>query len=384
VVSLSASPAPRNRAIYNFQHLTFNGQTQLQIVGPVIVTVASGFTANGLLGSTAQSAWLTLNLYSGGFTLNGGCAVYGYVNAPTGTVIINGNSQLVGGVTSDRLTVNGSGVLRLLAPPSTNLPPTVAVTAPADGSSFTAPASFNLSASASDGDGSVTKVEFFRGTTLLGTDAIAPYELALSGLTAGTYEFTARATDSNGASTDSAPITVTVTNPNQPPTVILTAPADGTLFTAPSAFTLVADAQDPDGSIAKVEFYQGTAKLGEDTAAPYEQSISGLAAGTYAFTAVAYDNQNAFATSTVVTVTVVNPNQSPSVSLIAPANNSSYPASATFTLVADASDPDGTIDRVEFYCDGTLLGRGQRAALSVRRHRSRRGQSCVCGPGLRQ
>ena len=108
---------------YNFQRINLNGQAQIRVVGPVVLTVAYGFSGNGSIGAGAHPEWLTLNVYSGGFTLNGGCHVYGFVNAPTGTVIVNGNSQLVGGVSCDRLTVNGGGLLRLVSPISENLPP---------------------------------------------------------------------------------------------------------------------------------------------------------------------------------------------------------------------------------------------------------------------
>ncbi|EIQ01854.1 RHS repeat-associated core domain protein [Opitutaceae bacterium TAV1] len=53
--------------------------------------------------------WLTLNIHQGGFNLNSGSALYGTLNAPAGTVIINGNSQLVGALTCDRLTVDTEG-----------------------------------------------------------------------------------------------------------------------------------------------------------------------------------------------------------------------------------------------------------------------------------
>lgn len=102
-------------AVYHLQRLTLNGQSQVRLLGPVVITVANGFAANGSIGTSNRPDWMTLNVFSNGFTLNGGCTVYGYVNAPAGTVIVNGNSQLVGGVTCDRLTVNGGGVLRLIA-----------------------------------------------------------------------------------------------------------------------------------------------------------------------------------------------------------------------------------------------------------------------------
>jgi Domain of unknown function (DUF1929)/Bacterial Ig domain len=56
--------------------------------------------------------------------------------------------------------------------------------------------------------------------------------------------------------------------PNQPPTVSLTSPADQAIFTAPAKISLAATAADPDGSVARVEFFSGTTKLGEDTIAP--------------------------------------------------------------------------------------------------------------------
>jgi hypothetical protein len=98
--------------VYNLQNLNLNGNTRLDIVGPVILTVANGFAANGMVGRTNHSSWLQLQVASGGFTLNGGCTVHGSVTAPAGTVIINGNSLLVGSAQCDRLTVNGGGCIK--------------------------------------------------------------------------------------------------------------------------------------------------------------------------------------------------------------------------------------------------------------------------------
>lgn len=101
-----------NPAIYNLQNLTLNGQSRLEVVGPVILTVANGFTANGVLGATNNPSRLQLQLASGGFTLNGGCTVYGNVTTPAGTVIVNGNSLLVGVAQCDRLIINSGGIIR--------------------------------------------------------------------------------------------------------------------------------------------------------------------------------------------------------------------------------------------------------------------------------
>jgi predicted MPP superfamily phosphohydrolase len=89
-------------------------------------------------------------------------------------------------------------------------PPTVAITSPADGSTFSTGATINIAAAASDPDGSIAKVEFFEGATKLGEDATAPYEFAWTGVAAGSYGITARATDNSGNTTPSTPIAVTV------------------------------------------------------------------------------------------------------------------------------------------------------------------------------
>src|SRR5687767_256755 len=57
--------------------------------------------------------------------------------------------------------------------------------------------------------------------------------------------------------------------PNQPPGVTLTAPANGTMYNAPATITLTANASDPDGSVARVDFYQGGTLVGTVAAAPY-------------------------------------------------------------------------------------------------------------------
>jgi YVTN family beta-propeller protein len=91
---------------------------------------------------------------------------------------------------------------------------------------------------------------------------------------------------------------------NQAPTVTLTAPANNATFTAPAAITLTATAADADGTIARVEFYNGATKLGEDTASPYSFAWTNVAAGSYSLTARALDNAGAATFSTAANVTV--------------------------------------------------------------------------------
>ena len=108
-------PGSHVPAIYSFQSLTLNNGAQVQVVGPVLVIVANGFSVNGgAIGNSAHPAWLALDLFAGDLTLTGGGQVYGYVTALAGTLRINSNCQMTGGGAADRLSINSNGKLVLL------------------------------------------------------------------------------------------------------------------------------------------------------------------------------------------------------------------------------------------------------------------------------
>jgi hypothetical protein len=89
--------------------------------------------------------------------------------------------------------------------------PTVSLTAPTANATFYAPATITLAASASDSDGTISKVEFFNGTTRLGEDTTAPYAFTWGNVAIGSYSLTAKATDNSGTTTASVAVGVTVT-----------------------------------------------------------------------------------------------------------------------------------------------------------------------------
>ena len=99
-----------------------------------------------------------------------------------------------------------------------NVPPSVSITSPAAGATFTAPATITINAAAADSDGTVSKVEFFANGTLVGTDTAAPFNVVWTNAAAGTYNLTAVATDNGNASTTSAPVSITVSPGEPPPT----------------------------------------------------------------------------------------------------------------------------------------------------------------------
>ncbi len=183
----------------------------------------------------------------------------------------------------------------------TNLAPSAVLTSPAPAALYTAPAEVRLAASAHDPDGSVALLEFFAGATKIGEDATSPYETLWTDVPAGSYELTARATDESGASGLSAPVTILV---NARPSVTLTDPAPGAVFTAPAAITLAAAATDADGTVVQVEFFQGRRSLGVDKESPYTLTWKEVPQGAYELTARATDDRGAVTASATVSITV--------------------------------------------------------------------------------
>src|SRR5258705_9393737 len=92
--------------------------------------------------------------------------------------------------------------------PAPNQPPTVALTSPANGATFTAPATITLTASASDPENRLARVDFYRGSTLLGSATASPYSFTWSSVPAGSYTLTAVAAHADGGTTRPAPPSV--------------------------------------------------------------------------------------------------------------------------------------------------------------------------------
>jgi uncharacterized protein (TIGR02145 family) len=92
--------------------------------------------------------------------------------------------------------------------------------------------------------------------------------------------------------------------PNQPPVVNITSPVSGSVFTAPATITIMASAYDPDGGIAKVEFFNGYVKLGEDAFSPYSFTWNNVPMGNYSIRAAATDDFDALTASPFVSISV--------------------------------------------------------------------------------
>ncbi len=94
---------------------------------------------------------------------------------------------------------------------------------------------------------------------------------------------------------------------NIAPTISLLSPTNGASMPAVATIVIEAAAQDSDGTISKVEFFQSGTKLGEAIAPPWRYTWTNVGAGTYAITAKARDNKQATAVTDPAVVTVTAP-----------------------------------------------------------------------------
>lgn len=128
---------------------------------------------------------------------------------------------------------------------------------------------------------------------------------------------------------------------NNAPLINIITPAKNSTFTAPASIDIAVNANDLDGTLKKVEFYSGIAKIGEATVTPYSFCWKNVPAGTYLITAVATDNLDAITTSPGVEL---------SVSVVTsdlPAEDQHDPNASTLTIFPNPNDGHFTLNLKE-------------------------------------
>jgi uncharacterized repeat protein (TIGR01451 family) len=340
-----------------------NAPPTVKITSPVVGSLFAG-PANLTVSSAASDGDGTIskvefyadgNLIGTSTTPNAGLYNLAWSSVPAGehtlAAVATDNAGATGVSTPVRIIVNG--------------PATINITSPIDWSLFNHPATVTIKANASHPSGSISKVEFFSNGFPVGVGTLTgvnQYSFTWDNALPGTYSLTAIATDSSGAVSTSAPVNVKI---NDLPKVRLISPTSGTFLNAPADFTLTAKASDADGSITKVYFYANGNEIGGDaTVGAHQFSCiwSGVSGGNYSITAVAFDSSGAKTTSSPVNVTV---NMAPTVSFTSPANGATYTSPASLTMTTNAGDSDGTISKVDFFANGSLIGRGTPAGSNL-------------------
>jgi regulation of enolase protein 1 (concanavalin A-like superfamily) len=148
---------------------------------------------------------------------------------------------------SDRLATAAFMNTTITAPSTTttatNTPPAVSLMSPASDAIFGRSSTITMSASASDVDGSISRVDFYAGSTFLGSDTSSPYTISWLNVAPGTYTLTAAAHDNAGATTTSAARTISVGSAWIPKTLAFTPSSNTTEVTSYllEIFTFTAD-----------------------------------------------------------------------------------------------------------------------------------------------
>ncbi|MGO2324007.1 chitinase C-terminal domain-containing protein [Vibrio casei] len=153
---------------------------------------------------------------------------------------------------------------------------------------------------------------------------------------------------------------------NENPTSSLTSPVTGAEITEGDVVTLSATANDADGTVARVDFLVNGVVISQSTSAPFTASWT-AASGTHTFGSIAYDNEGAASPESKVTLDIqpsqTGTNQAPTVSVSLSAT--SVNVGEVVTLSATAADSDGTIDKVDFYIAGSLVGTAASAPYTL-------------------
>lgn len=149
----------------------------------------------------------------------------------------------------------------------------------------------------------VTKVEFFNDKVKLGESVAAPYQYNWQNIPLGEFKLHAKVTDALGDTAVSVEVPVSIVI-SIPPEVLIISPENNSLFAGASNIMIMANASDRDGTISKVEFYNGTTKLGETTVAPFSFEWKNVSVGDYILTAKAFDNEGLTTISLPVPITV--------------------------------------------------------------------------------
>jgi len=180
-----------------------------------------------------------------------------------------------------------------------NLSPNVALTTPTNDAYFLS-VPIPLSATASDDDGSVAKVEFLADGVKVGEDTTDPYTSSWDNPSVGPHLLSAVATDDQGAQTESARVPVMVYDSVGTPYIRITSPADGAAFEGGTNLLLTVFAKAPTG-VTNVQYFVNGSSIGNSSTPPFS-FVFDAPFGTNSVYATVFDATGASAASPAITI----------------------------------------------------------------------------------
>lgn len=243
-------------------------------------------------------------------------------------------------------------------------PPTVQIISPIENSVYKTGDSIEINIDASSNQGEIEKIQLFVNEILVTSIFELPYSFDFINYPEGNYFLKAVATDNTGQISTSEITNFSIENPNVGPTATITAPAANAQFIQGDDAVITANAVDSDGTIDKVEFYDGNILLGTDTTFPYSFTWTNLAIGSFSLTAKATDNEGAVEVSSSVNISViekvteVNPIEVIIAEpiIVTPVNNQEYEAGVTVQVLVMFQGSDESVKKVEYYSGSEIIG----------------------------
>jgi hypothetical protein len=148
-----------------------------------------------------------------------------------------------------------------------------------------------MTANASDPENQLSRVEFFNGTTMLGSDGSAPYTYSWTNVGAGNYTLTAVAVDAAGNRTTSsaAAVTVSTATSTPPRLVVFTASSDHATNVTSYRFDVFTSGANPNTAtpVATANLGKPTPASNGDITSDQSTLFSNLAPGNYIGTVTA-------------------------------------------------------------------------------------------------
>jgi hypothetical protein len=254
------------------------------------------------------------------------------------------------------------------------LPPQVSMVFPPDGLGITSTSTIRFEANATDPDGTMESVQFYVNGLKHGpeipfdrsySEYNFPYGVNWTPGKRGTYTVHAVGKDNDGNEVLSDYSVVNVANGDSLVPNIDFKKLNSNYLPGQIIF-LSADVSDEangsnngQGYIEEVVFYANGHVLDSLTEAPYFTRWSPEINGLYEVYVTALDNEGNVATSVIQSVSVTEPNalnQTPQVSIIFPPDEISLTSTSTIRFEANASDPDGSVQSVQYYINGEKYG----------------------------
>jgi len=290
------------------------------------------------------------------------------VSYPLSGTFKSGKGEVFTG--SVNIPAYGSVLLAKIAdgPASSNQAPTITITEPFQNQEFAFGDNILIKANAADPDGEVKRVEFYADNVLIGNSTTAPYQYSWKNASIGNHTVKAKVYDAADLSTESNVVSIKVLNgpsegiinpDNLAPSVSIISPSQNAIFSTGQDVTVTANASDPEGKIAKVEFFFGDEIIALVTSAPYQVIWKNAPLGTHNLKTKVFDDKGLTAESSRITVSVKASsveNQAPSVSITSPSQNAMFSGGQDITVIANASDPEGKIAKVEFFYGDEMIG----------------------------